>query len=78
MSKQFAKLEGVLQDHPITPETDAAFPDVPKAPPYEGAKDYFLIEDIDDREQLVKLAQATWEALPEPKPKTVSSTKVVR
>ncbi len=53
----------------ITPETDAAFPDVPKAPPYEGAKDYFLIEDIDDREQLVKLAQATWEALPEPKPK---------
>ena len=46
----------------ITPETDAAFPDVPKAPPYEGAKDYFLIEDIDDRELLVKLAQATWEA----------------
>lgn len=25
MSKQFAKLEGVLQDHPITPETDAVF-----------------------------------------------------
>lgn len=53
----------------ITPETDEAFPDVPKAPPYEGAKDYFLIEDIDEQELLVKLAQATWEALPEAKPK---------
>lgn len=25
MSKQFAKLEQILQDHPITPETDAVF-----------------------------------------------------
>ncbi len=25
MAKQFAKLEQILQDHPITPETDAAF-----------------------------------------------------
>ena len=25
MAKQFAKLEGVLQDHPITPKTDPVF-----------------------------------------------------
>lgn len=59
----------------ITPETEAAFTDVPKAPPYDGAKDYFLIEDIDDRELLVELARATWEALPEPEPKRKARTR---
>ena len=38
-----------------------------KAPPYEGAKDYFLLEEIDDREFLARLARVTWEALPEKK-----------
>lgn len=53
----------------ITPQTAKAFPHVPKEPPYQGAKDYFLIEDLDDREFLTKLARATWEALPASKPK---------
>ncbi len=53
----------------ITPETAKSFPDVPKAPPYEGAKDYFLVEDIDDRSLLTQLVRATWEVLPDPKPK---------
>lgn len=53
----------------ITPETEKAFASIPKAPPYEGAKGYFLIEDIDNRRLLMELARATWEALPEPKPK---------
>ena len=65
------KFMGVICDNQlfvkITPETERAFPDVPKAPPYEGAKDYFLMEDIDDREFLAELVQATWEALPEPR-----------
>lgn len=28
-------------------------------PPYEGAKDYFFVTDIDDREYLSKLVKAT-------------------
>lgn len=67
------KFMGVICDDQlfvkVTPETKKAFPDIPKAPPYEGAKEYFLMEDIDNRELLTKLAKATWEALPEPKPK---------
>ena len=46
----------------ITPAGQAAFPDLPKAPPYEGARDYFLVEDVEDREQLAKLVRVTCEA----------------
>lgn len=67
------KFMGVICDDQlfvkVTPETKKTFPDVPKAPPYEGAKEYFLMEDIDNRELLTKLVRATWEVLPEPKPK---------
>lgn len=38
-------------------------------PPYEGAKDYFLITDVDDRDYLALLVRETCKALPEPKPK---------
>jgi len=38
-------------------------------PPYPGAKDYFHISDVDDREYLVSLVRATYNDLPEPKPK---------
>ena len=38
-------------------------------PPYDGAKPYFYIEDIDDRDYLSALVKATCDALPEPKPK---------
>lgn len=34
----------------ITKEGTALAPQLPKAPPYDGAKDYFLYEDVDDRE----------------------------
>lgn len=47
----------------ITPAGQAAFPDLPKAPPYEEARDYFLVEDVEDREQLAKLVRVTCEAL---------------
>lgn len=43
---------------------------LPKKPPYDGAKDYFLVEDVDDAEFLTKLITATVKELPEPKPKT--------
>ena len=47
----------------ITPEGEAAFPDLPKAPPYEGARDSFLVEDVEDRERMTKLTRITCAAL---------------
>jgi len=38
-------------------------------PPYDGAKPYFYIEDVDDRDYLSALMKATCAALPEAKPK---------
>jgi TfoX/Sxy family transcriptional regulator of competence genes len=38
-------------------------------PPYEGAKPYFYIEDIDDSDYVSELVRATCADLPEPKPK---------
>lgn len=38
-------------------------------PPYDGAKDYFLIADIDDRDYLTVLVRETCKALPDAKPK---------
>ncbi len=52
--------------------TDAARPllhSVELRPPYEGAKDYFLIADIDDRDYIASLVSETCKALPEPQPK---------
>ena len=36
-------------------------------PPYEGAKDYFYIADVDDSDYLSALVRETCKALPEPK-----------
>ena len=47
----------------ITPEGEAVFPDLPKAPPYEGAKDSFLVEDVENGEQMTKLTRITCQAL---------------
>ncbi|MBQ5461233.1 MAG: TfoX/Sxy family protein [Bacteroidaceae bacterium] len=38
-------------------------------PPYDGAKDYFYIADVDDRHYLSELVSATCKALPKPKSK---------
>ena len=32
-----------------TPQGEAAFPHLPKAPPYPGARDSLLVEDVEDR-----------------------------
>lgn len=40
-----------------------------EAPPYEGAKNSFLIENVDDAAFLRELAEAGWEELPFPKPR---------
>ena len=59
----------------ITEEGRQMAPELEEAPPYEGAKPYFLIEDVDDREFLTELAITTCRALPEPKPKKPKAKK---
>lgn len=59
----------------ITPEVAARIPDCPKAPPYPGAKESFLIEDLDDRETLAEIVRATCDALPKPKPRRPKTSK---
>lgn len=50
--------------------------DVVEAPPYPGAKLYFLIEEkLEDRAWLRELVQVTVKELPEPKPKKKKPTK---
>jgi TfoX/Sxy family transcriptional regulator of competence genes len=49
---------------------------VVEAPPYPGAKNYFLIEDrIEDREWMSDLARITSRELPEPKQKPIVKPK---
>lgn len=53
--------------------TEAARPllrSVDLRPPYDGAKDYFYIADVDDRDYVSQLVSETCKALPEPKPKS--------
>lgn len=57
----------------ITDAGRSLFPNLQEAPPYDGAKNYFLIEDVDDREMLTKLTVATCAQLPDPKPKKKKS-----
>jgi TfoX/Sxy family transcriptional regulator of competence genes len=45
------------------------------APPYDGAKDYFQIDDLDDTAFLADMLDATVNALPEPKPKKPKAAK---
>lgn len=40
-----------------------------EAPPYPSAKPYFLIDNLEDREELIPFLQATYEALPWQKPR---------
>lgn len=44
-------------------------PKLAELPPYVGAKNYFLIEGVDDQNTLAALVAVTCEELPEPKPK---------
>ena len=53
----------------ITPGAQALMPDAPHEPPYEGAKDMLLVEDVDNRTFLKELFEAMWLELPEPKSK---------
>ena len=43
--------------------------DVKREPPYAGAKDMLLVEEVDNREYLEGLFNAIYDELPAPKPK---------
>lgn len=51
-------------------------PDLPQRPPYPGAKDYPVADELlDDGDELRRLIIATADALPAPKPKPKKSAK---
>lgn len=47
----------------------ALLPGAPMEPPYEGAKEMLLVENVDDGAFLKGLFQAMYDQLPAPKPK---------
>lgn len=53
----------------ITDAGRSLCPELREAPPYDGAKNFFIIEDVDNRDTLARLVTATCALLPEPKPK---------
>lgn len=53
----------------ITEAGRLLMPELEMAPPYEGAKNYFLFEEIDNKKLLNEFVSATWDELPVPKPK---------
>ncbi len=61
---------GVYDDRLLVRPTKSAkalLPDAPMEPPYEGAKEMLLVENIDDRAFLCKLITAMAPELPAPK-----------
>lgn len=44
-------------------------PNASLEPPYQGAKDMVLVEEVDNREFLKELFEAMYDELPAPKPK---------
>lgn len=53
----------------------AMAPELPLAPPYEGARDCLLVQELDDQDFLSQLALVTAQALPPPKEKRKKATK---
>lgn len=53
----------------ITEAGRAVCPGLTEKPPYEGGNNYFLFDDVEDKERLAKLVAATCRELPQPKPK---------
>ena len=65
-------LGGVYDDRLLvkpTPAARALMPDAPLEEPYPGAKEMLLVERMDDRDFMCRLAQAMYPELPEPRRK---------
>ncbi len=50
-----------------TPSAEKLMPNAPHEPPYDGAKDMILCEEVDDKAFLQKLFEEVYPELPEPK-----------
>lgn len=53
----------------ILPSTVALLPDAPHEPPYDGAKEMILVENVDDQSFLEMLFRTMEPELPKPKAK---------
>lgn len=49
------------------PSAEAMLPNAPHEPPYDGAKDMILVEQIEDKQFLEELFAAIYDELPAPK-----------
>ena len=61
---------GIYDDRLLVKPVPAAvklMPDAAMELPYEGAKEMFLAEDVDNRQFLCELVRSMWEELPEKK-----------
>jgi tfoX N-domain family protein len=52
-----------------TAAAKALLPSAPSEPPYEGAKEMLLVEDVDDKELLQRLFKRMYDELPAPRHK---------
>lgn len=59
----------------ITEAGKKVMPEYETGAPYAGASPAFVISDLDDKEFLKRLAQATWTELPFPKPRKKKEAK---
>ena len=57
------------------PAAAAMLPDAKYEPPYDGAKDMILVEQVDDKELLTELFCAMYDELPMPKTKHKGTKK---
>ena len=67
---------GIYDDRLLVKPVSAALkhlPSAPLEPPYKGAKEMLVIENVDDRQHLTGLFEAMYPELPEPKPKKKKS-----
>lgn len=68
-----SKIIGLICDNQLfikrTEAGTGICPDYEEVPPYDGAKPYFLIDNVDDYDLMSKFISATYEELPAAKPK---------
>ena len=61
---------GIYDDRLLVKPTCSArgsMPDAAAEPPYEGAKEMLLVDNVDDREYLAELFRAMYDELPMPR-----------
>lgn len=72
---QNGKIAAYLCDNRLlvkpVPSAETMLPDAPHEPPYDGAKDMILVEQIEDKQFLTQLFNAMYDELPLPKKKKI-------